>query len=182
MPKIEFIREERDCGHNKDLRADGVTRGILYDWKVMIDGEYRALLHRVSHSNYYEVIAAGRRSFDPIKEGAGWSARTARVGKKADFEAKISELLERGKIPTLQQMADQRAAYVRDRLARRAERREDRRIRQIESAGVALYEALKAIIEDVKPSTGIAPHELIVDPANLARAQHAVAMAEGAVA
>ena len=39
---IKFERCERDCPHNDAIRKAGETRGIIYDFKVIIDGVFRA--------------------------------------------------------------------------------------------------------------------------------------------
>jgi hypothetical protein len=33
-----FMRVERNCEYNKRLRLQGITKGILYDWTVNVDG------------------------------------------------------------------------------------------------------------------------------------------------
>lgn len=53
-PKIEFRRVERDSPSNKRLRAEGATRGITYDFEVIVDGEKRGeLCKNVVGRGYY---------------------------------------------------------------------------------------------------------------------------------
>ncbi len=179
MTKIEFNRIERDSDWNKKLRAEGDTRGIIYDWNVLIDGEHRVTFARNIYHSGYELHAATHRAYyEAIKEKDGYSS-SVEVKSKAKFEETISRLLEAGRIPTLQQITDKRRATVLKQIKKRADAREARRVRQIEDAGVPMYEALKPIAEFLKNNGGDAAFHDADGTGWLTRAQAAIARAEG---
>lgn len=141
MSTIKFVRVERDCPHNKNLRRDGEARGLIYDFDVMIDGEKRAEMHRAFTGKGYTVQDADGRPVDPP---VSYYQTGRQVGSKSEFLTIVTELLDAGKIPTLSDMAAKREAEAEKRAARRRERLDQSRLSIISANGLALYNALAA--------------------------------------
>lgn len=140
MATIKFERFERDCQYNERCRKDGGR--FIYDYRVMIDGEFRAVLSR-DLGNKYELYDAEHR---PIHLGEGnWYPKHigSKIGHKKDFQGAISVALADNKIPTLAQLAElQQAEDFADAKAA-ADQREAERVRRIRAAAVDLYDVLK---------------------------------------
>lgn len=168
MPTIKFERFERECGHNEQARKDGSQ--LLYDYRVIIDGEFRALWSRQSYASRDELY----RLYDPdhrpilIDPEQYHKHMGAPVPNKAAFEAAIAEALAGNRIPTLAQLAELTKAEERARLAALVKAQEVLRENRIESAAQALFDALEAAAvfkADFDPATRSA----VEDALNLAR-------------
>lgn len=135
-PKIEFKKVLRNCGHNdqiiKNSNGVGKPRGLIYDYQVIVDGEYRATWsctssyrrgysleaifditkngeqahveygHNEHVPNYY------RTSVTEPSEGCKDRAYAVTVNAKAEFLPNTECLLKTGRIPTV---AELRAQY-----------------------------------------------------------------------
>jgi hypothetical protein len=107
---IYIEREARDCPHNTEVRANGRSLGgsrILYDYKILIDGEFRAIaLGNGSGQRGFRLHDANR---DPIILSKHQPHHLgAEIDRKDDIIPAISTNLD--KIPTLDQLAANRAA------------------------------------------------------------------------
>lgn len=140
MPTIKFVRVERDCGANKTRRAGGFNTGIIYDFDVMIDGEKRAAMSRTYTGKGYTVQDADGRPVDPP---LSHYATGRRVDSKSEFLSIVSELLDSGKIPTLAQLQEKRAADAKAKADAIIAKKAERRSAAITLYGIALYDALK---------------------------------------
>lgn len=153
-PPLKFERVLRDCDYNKRLQAEyagsGTAPHLIYDFKVLINGEFRALLNRRTAGPGYVVYDADHQPIAPVRN----VGRTIVYGghaiefisKQSGFEFAIQRLLTEGAIPTLGELVvrqEQREAAERKALADREERV---RVDRIKDAGVDLYEALKALL------------------------------------
>lgn len=151
--KVEFVRVERDCPRNSETRAAGATRGIIYDYNVLIGGEHRATMcSEASLGRGYRLYDADHRPI--VAPNRTWATHLGEtVEKKADFEPIVSEYLAVGRIPTLAQMADLRQKEQETALAERRERLDKAREFRINSHGIELYNALAAFRDhpDVGP-------------------------------
>lgn len=149
-PTIKFVRVERDCDHNKALRNDNESRGILYDFKVLIDGEHRATMDKCGHKPGYYVRDADRNTIStPDSYRKVYGSQVEVADKQANFEAIIIRLLAEGYIPTLDQMAATRAHKAQKQALADAKEAEERRIYRIQRAGVELYAALKHTLDEL---------------------------------
>lgn len=182
--RLKFERVVRDCRYNKDLQ-DRYAGGdappkLIYDFKVMIYGEHRATLVKESHG--YQGYTVYDTDHAPIVGASLTSGRTiTRAGHPVEaipnqkgFEARITLLLEEGKIPTLAERASNLAAKDAHERLLAAAAVERARIAVIQAAGVDLYDALMAA------DACIAGHSSIrySDPLR-AQIRAAIAKAEG---
>jgi hypothetical protein len=143
MPTIKFVRVERDCPHNKDLRAGGDVRGIIYDFEVQIDGETRAKMERCyTGKGYYVQDTDGR----PVAPDVPHRRVGRKVDSKADFLNVVGELLDAGLIPTLAQLAAKRDAEALQRAAKITEAKARQVQHAISEHSEALYSALKGMV------------------------------------
>ena len=168
--KITFERFERDCPHNaKQRQADG--HNILYDFKVLIDGEHRATFKRGQ---------GGRRPYDLYDVDHNGLRRSEYGGfiscKQNDFHFTINQYFDL--IPTLAQVEERREART-EALARYARvEKETAKRQRVERAGPALLEACKESLLYLDAPAG-SPRRYPVGRANLyAKISLAIAQAE----
>jgi hypothetical protein len=145
MPTIKFVRVERDCPANVNIReryADSATKPrLIYDFDVLIDGERRAQLKREYTGRGYRLHDADGRPI--IRPGRDYHLHMGEeVANKADFEGVVAGYLEAGKIPTLAQMAELREQEAAAALAKRNKRLDDTREYHVKRNGIELYNAL----------------------------------------
>jgi hypothetical protein len=149
MATIKFERVERDCGYNKQTKADYAASSsrprLIYDFHVMIDGEYRCKFVREYTGKGYHLQDADYR---PIAPPLPHYATGRKVASQAQFESTIAELLEADKIPTLERMAELRDREDQEKRRKQLERRDDRRAHILAQHGVELYNALAAFRRD----------------------------------
>lgn len=157
---ITFERFARECGANDTARAKGWT--LIYDFKVMIDGEHRATLSKNTCGRGYEIYDADHRPIHGQSRSRHFAKHLGEeVAKQADFFQFVSDLLASGRIPTLSQMADlraqeaQKAAEI-DRQARQEIRHEAAR-----ASGPQLLSAIKYLLAVVNPDDP--DHELVLE-------------------
>lgn len=144
MTDIKFERIERACDHNEKCRREhrgtGPVRGLIYDFKVLIDSEHRAEMHRDYSGKSYHVQDANGDPIDPL-------VRHYRIGRKVDsqnrFQYHITDLLDHQQIPTLEELAENRAKRAAKIEKRKAEQADSYRIYAIRGAGMYLYAALQ---------------------------------------
>ncbi len=114
-PSIHFVRIERECAHNRELRAAhgcrGNPRGLLLDFHVIIDGEHRATFSKTGYRPGYTLDG-----LTPNRHGGSClfdsEEKTADAKSQAQFESVVREWLMRGLIPTLADYAKQREAIA----------------------------------------------------------------------
>jgi hypothetical protein len=181
MATIKFERVTRDCGHNKTILDAGESKGLLYDFNVIIDGEHRATMSRNGYSVGYTLRDADYNSIrDLAKADKRWRSHpVVEVGKQADFEDVINCMLAAGLIPTLDQMAAVRAEKAAKIAANKAAEDERDRIHRIQGAAVDLYAALKPLAVYLADNGGDAEYHDADGTGWLSRAQAAIAKAEG---
>jgi len=174
---ITFERIERDCEYNKVLRASGAKTGILYDFKVLIGGEHRATIHKISHGIGYRLLDIDGRD---IKE-ADNHRHAYKIDKQACFERDINLLWSKDRIPTLAQIEERRAERAREKAKRDEAEAAQRRIHRIERHALELLAALRAFVAATDPACLVehdSPHAAFADAL---RAGHAaIAKATGA--
>jgi hypothetical protein len=151
MPNIDIEREARDCPYNDDVRTKGRSLSgsrILYDYKILIDGEFRAYaLGNGSGQRGFRLHDANR---DPIHinnhEPRHLGAELNRIGNIIPVVAANLD-----KIPTLDQLAANRAA--KKEAKNEAARMEfARRVNGWKRHyGPELYQALSEIIAGASP-------------------------------
>jgi hypothetical protein len=145
-PVIAFERFERDNDYNKNCRAKGRNRDIIYDFKVLVDGEWRAIWSRIFSGKGYELRDPDHR---PIKErppeGRSWTTYAVTVARQAEFANCIERCLIEDLIPTLDEMA--RLRLIEEALKEHHKRiqAEQDRVHRIELAAVPLYQIAIAI-------------------------------------
>lgn len=104
---IRFERFERDVQYNRDRRAEGELRYLIYDFRVMIAGEHRATLWRdsIGRQGYNLRDADGRPipDRDSSHEHIG-----AEVSRQSDFFQFVQDRLSR--IPSATGLAELRCA------------------------------------------------------------------------
>jgi hypothetical protein len=150
---IQIEREARDCPHNDEVRAKGRSLGgsrILYDYKILIEGEFRAYAFgNGSGQRGFRLYDANR---DPIVLSQHQPHHLgAEIDKKDDIIPIAAIALELGKIPTLDQLAA-------NRVAKKEARNETARMefaRRVNGwkrhYGPELYQALVEIIAGASP-------------------------------
>lgn len=144
MVAINIERVKRQCQYNDNVSSGRIKGHPIYDWDVLIDGEYRA--------QFRPGVYKGYDLFDPdgfnIKGASQRSSfvRRSDVGAKAEFEGKILECLDKLLIPTLAQLAAARAKRQQEQDARDDARMEIMRVKRIQAAGPELLDALKAMV------------------------------------
>ena len=177
--KIEFVRVERNTTWNQNLRKEGKTRGIIYDFDVLIGGERRAIWKRISFGNYYELFDGDhRRLMTRGEPGRVWSIRQIEVRSQERFAAVIESALMDDLIPTLAEMA--RLRLIEEAWGEHKARlqAEEDRIERIRSAAVPMYKALQRALF-VLESPALQPLTNGAGTVDVVRA--AIAQAEGKV-
>lgn len=138
---ITFERIIRDCPHNQNLQRDGITKGLIYDFNVMIGGEHRATMKRNFRGTGYNVYDPDHQ---PIKMVDNHRDAYP-VRSQAEFERDINLLWSKDRIPSLAQLEEARAERQRKKEEREAEEAERDRLWRIKKAGPDLFKALEEI-------------------------------------
>jgi hypothetical protein len=169
-PSVKFERFERDCPANKTMRQnhkDSNRPRLIYDFKVMIDGEHRATWQRVSFSTGYNLFDPDHR---PIQQTSAseYSRRSAphadfaatiaklvavHVASQADFAATIAKLMTEDRIPTLDQLEALRAKEAATEAEKKRQQAELDAYERKEKFGPQLYEMLKRLIRPYETLT-----------------------------
>lgn len=100
MPDIKFERFVRDCAYNQQSDRK------IYDFRVIIDGEFRALLIRHAACRGYNLTDIDGRTIER-KPGNPWSR--VEILSKAMFRMGILAVLTEGLIPDAQTLEEIRA-------------------------------------------------------------------------
>lgn len=173
---ITFGRYERDCPANKNRRAG--SRPLFYDFRVVIDGEYRAILSKGSNSyrlydpDYRPILTDADAASVYFPKHMG-----SEVKKQDDFFQFVADNLHR--IPTAEQLAETRRkeSDLRAEIRRKAEQAV--RDRKAEHCGPSLLAALKAVVAEIDREAGgvLDPmHPISIQAENakaeIARAEH----------
>lgn len=149
MPSIRFERYERDCGANETAKKTGSA--LIYDFRVMIDNQFRAIMSREYTGKGYRIFDADHRAIHKVGDTYLPKHRGSVVEKQDYFEQVVSECLEAGLIPTLLEMSQKRIAE--DKAAEREAT--DEAYKQyklgVESCALDLLELCKEIAPDQEP-------------------------------
>lgn len=147
MNKIKLQQYERDCPANTTMRNDGrPSRHLIRDFRVLIDGEHRAILTRNRYGGGgYELRDPDHRQITNGDKTNAHSDLPIKIASQAMFLTGLTKLLEAGRIPTLAQIETARA---KDR-ADKVERKRHQRLNDIKDAKIdnaeALYDALLGV-------------------------------------
>ena len=115
--EIKFERYERDCPHNETIRKAGETRGIIYDFKVIIDGVFRAVWFKNSFGIGYELKDAAPDHEDrqyiryPLGPDNTNPRATVKVNKQDEFLSMIERIISA--IPTPEALEVRKAERLR---------------------------------------------------------------------
>ena len=114
---IEFVRVERKSIANRERRENGDTRGIDYDFNVLINDEHRAEFSKSGYRTGYTLRDRNNRAIFPVKRITNRFGTNGAVEAKsqAQFEEVIKNALVDDLIPTI-------AEFERVVLIERAER------------------------------------------------------------
>lgn len=147
MPSIQIEKITRDCPYNHEIMGKRGAR-LIYDFDVIVDGERRAQIRSGGRTNreYRLSDAAGRAVH--WKEGYhDW--RGSVVTNKMDIPSMLAvmeHVIDAGKLPTTADIDAYRAERSALKAQEAAENAERWRVERIQRAGLALYDALKAIV------------------------------------
>lgn len=143
-PTIKFERYERDCQRNRNIRAGqaslniGNSKGILNDFRVIIDGEQRAIWSRGTKE--YTLLDIDHAHIKFRENEWDQFIRSS----QGQFEHFIRKHLD--VIPTLAEIETRRAKAKRDKAARIKRESEAARLDQIRAHAPELLDALTAIL------------------------------------
>lgn len=159
MAKIELKQIIRDCGHNDNIIKNGLPkRGLIRDFEVRIDGEFRVLLTRICNGKGYEVRDPDHR---PIKEKDEWR-NCSEIASQGAFMHAIERLLNTDRIPTLDDIAMDR---IRD-AAVKDNKRFDAHLANIDFAKKKYADELYRIVKLVNAAGGPVLEQSLVDLAS----------------
>lgn len=144
-PHIKIEKVKRVCSFNDDVAAGKTKSHFIYDFNVLIDGEYRAQF-RPGLYNGYNLNDPDRFSIKGATDHGRWD-RKSDVASQAEFQSKIESCLERGLIPTIAQLEAARLARQQKADAEDAARAEANRIYQIKETGLEMLAELKHLYE-----------------------------------
>lgn len=139
MPEIKFERFERDAQFNKE-RA---PRDKINDFRVIIDGEFRALLRRRVWGRGYFLTDIDQRDIErpyPKSYGGG---HPIHIESQGLFKVAILAALTEGLIPDAQTLEEIRAVETAKMHAEAAEEDARRREGRMGNAAPRLYDLLK---------------------------------------
>lgn len=144
MSTITFTKVLRDCPYNDKQRHTRRPR-FIYDHRVMIDGEWRATFCRMNYTIGFDLYDPDGHHL-PEPDGVKLRYHGGSRFYIGLFMPVIKERLDAGLIPTLAQLAANRAAAAKAAAKRaRADREDSIRQRKMR-AGVELYDALKEAV------------------------------------
>jgi len=145
MPEIKFERYERDCDYNRSPTTH--PRQKLNDFKVIIDGDERALLKRnVCSRGYYLTDLDGRAIKRPSRRPFSGTA-CIEIASQAEFERGIKLLLDEGLIPDMQTLEEVRAQEAAAKIEKEREELERKRRHRMNEAAPQMYAILKYALE-----------------------------------
>lgn len=144
MPEITFERFERDCGHNRESDRK------INDFRVIIDGEFRALLKRNMYGRGYYLTDPDQRAIDRPNHKAHRSF-AINIPSQALFKMGILAALTEGLIPDAQTLEEIRAAEAAKRRQEAEEKRAEERGERLREAGPRMYDMLRQL-QKTKPA------------------------------
>ena len=137
--KIEFQKVERDCPHNKNIRSWLSIGTIIYDFIILIDGEYRAKWGR-RRRGYGRGYVLETPNGDLILDEKNYRSES---DSQAKFKNYVEWALTNGHIPTLAQLEQMRLKNEAAEKAKQEQLHEEARLEKIRNAAPELLEALK---------------------------------------
>ena len=143
--QIKFERFARDCGANEDRKRKGLP--LYYDWRVLIDGEFRAVLVREIYGKGYELNDAAYRTIYEASEVTWGYRRPVKIANKAGFEAAIETALRDNLIPTIAELKWLRAYDAATVINKRIDQEAEDRAERIAKAAPQLYEVAQKVAE-----------------------------------
>lgn len=170
--KIQFIQTLRECPYNVSAQSNG--KRLLYDFRVMLDGEHRATFcARGQHERGYDLATPDKPIFEYIRKQQPDRQRAdvVRAETKADFLPIIGQMLKDGLIPTLAKLDEMAAA--RDAKNRKI---------QLEAEKEAAEEAQRQRYEQHGPKLAAAAERVVKAFAGLATGTEAAERAVRALA
>lgn len=141
MPEIKFERFERDCGHNRESDRK------INDFRVIIDGELRALLKRNVHARGYYLTDPDQRAIDRPNTKAHRSFAIT-VMSQAEFKVAVLAALTEGLIPDAQTLEEIRAAEA----AQRRQEAEDEDARRRKGRMMQAADKMYAMLRQLQKS------------------------------
>lgn len=151
MPKWTFERILRDCPHNEQAIKVGNTRGQLHDFKaVNPEGVHIAWWMQYSPNGGTDTKGfrywLKDKSGVPISNGMRYPYDHPVAAKnREEFEVVLVANIHR--IPSDDDLAQQKKAKETEEVKRNAEQEERRKQRQLEAAAPELLSALKAMLK-----------------------------------
>lgn len=141
LPKIHFEEVVRDCGYNRQAEENGDK--LLKDLRVIIAGEYRAILSRCSPGERgYHIFDIDHRPLY-LDEWRRASLQGQKVDSRAGAHKFIKDMLLNNRIPTMAQIEQKRAEEKEATQAKEAAEKEAKKLRIIQAAAPRLFADLK---------------------------------------
>lgn len=138
--EIKIVKTLRDCRHNEELTANGLKRGLVYDYAVIERGMQRATFKRSGWNNTWELYDNGLRV---VKVKAPALSKSKEVIVSARI---IDEMLgayltasRENAIPTDEQIEARKAAQAEQAAAQDKALAEQRAKQRKEDAAEELY-------------------------------------------
>lgn len=180
-----FERVLRDCDHNERLKRDGLTRGLLYDLKVLNDGMHVAWWSPYSTNGQTDTRGfrywLRDKMWQPIDGG---NRHPVAARNREEFESVLIANLNR--VPTDDELSQRKLSTERAEAAKKLEEDARRKRYQMESAAPDMLEALKELSAMYSHAWDAEGGALVMLPPSVARfeaahekAQIAIAKAEG---
>ena len=144
MTNIQFERVQRDCPWNETHARE--PRKLINDFRVLVDGVHRAWMRRSS------TTGKGYYFLDPDLRPL--LAKYQLVDAQWVFRRTVEEALAAGIIPTVEQVAELRAADKAKADAEQAEKDRRSRCYAAQQAAPELWHA----VEDLLRAPGVADH------------------------
>lgn len=138
MPDIKFERFERDCGHNRHSGRK------INDFRVIIDGEFRALLKRNMYGRGYYLTDPDQRAIDRPNHKIHRSF-PINIPSQAMFKMGILAVLTEGLIPDAQTLEEIRASEVAKQRQEALEEDARRRQGRMQESADKMYAMLRRL-------------------------------------
>ncbi len=133
-PVIKFKREIRECGHNKTIIDKGETTDLIYDYQVLINGEYRGKFCPYHRQRKYDLRSADGYHSIKYRDPERSEPVGVTVTSKAEFVPMIEHLLSTGEMPTMEQLATMAQARLDEIKEKEDAAAERQRVYQLETA------------------------------------------------
>jgi len=139
-PEIKFTRIIRACPRNEAIAKGESSDKIIYDYEVRLDGEHRATFTRCVVGVGYMLADVDGNIVSRTSFGHG------RCRTKDFFRSFIIARLD--VIPTAAEAAATRARKAAAEAAEKIAREERARVRQIQEAAPALFDAAERVLRE----------------------------------